>query len=72
MYCFLADHQAKGIKVLKINTRQIAWVSSGEEGESGPLKVEIGFSGGAVLNLIADQQDWNHFNSVLEKEERAS
>jgi hypothetical protein len=55
-------------KPYAINTALIAYYSTGEEGPSGPLDVEIVFSGGAILKFTTDQMNWNHFLSVVDRD----
>lgn len=68
----MASTPAPGkVRVHRINTELIAFVSTGEEGERGPLEVEIGFSGGAVLKLVVEQQNWNQFWSIVDPNRRS-
>jgi hypothetical protein len=67
----LVTRQPNGeMKDYTINTDLIAYYSHGEEGISGNLEVEIGFSGGMVLHLIVDQQAWDAFVKVFNPEKK--
>jgi hypothetical protein len=72
MFYLLIDRQASGSsRAYRINTSLVAYVSTGEEGLESPLNVEIGFSGGAVLNLTVAERDWNQFRSIIENKDQA-
>jgi hypothetical protein len=72
MFCMITDHtKGNEPRTFELNTGLIAYFSVDDKrGQNGSFYVEIGFSGGGVLNLTVNHRDWDHFRSILDSKQK--